>query len=215
MAYTWQYPVFLIRCGDGFAAVAVDSDTDEQQFAVTVFTDEALCEQFVDNVGIDGTIVELNTEREFARLVALLRPPFASVVFDSAPVDDQVNADWQIDIPSLLTEHLPLARSPWDYPLFVLREADGYTSVRGSSGEEDTFVAVGIFTRRELADHFTADAGLSATVVQLEGPPQLRDLLDELDETVSTVAFNPTAEGDQRIAQHCVHIRDIRAKYLP
>lgn len=215
MAYTWQYPVFLIRCGDGFAAVEVDSDTDEQQFAVTVFTDEALCEQFVDNVGIDGTVVELKTEREFARLVAFLRPPFASVVFDSAPVDDQVNADWQVDIPTLLAEHLPLARSPWDYPLFVLRETDGYTSVRGSSDAGDTFVAVGIFTRRELADHFMSDAGLSATVIQLDDPPQLRALLDALDETVSTVAFNPTAEGDQRTAKHCVRIRDIRAKYLP
>jgi hypothetical protein len=43
----------------------------------------------------------------------------------------------------------------------------------------------------------------------------LRALLDALDETVSTVAFNPTAEGDQRTAKHCVRIRDIRAKYLP
>ena len=119
MSYRWEYPLFLVRIDDGFAAVQVASDGEQRQFAVVVFTDQSRCRRFSETLQLDGEIVKLNNDREFAALVSLFRPPFTSVVFDSAPEGTAVNADWQTDIATLLADHLPLAKSPWGYPLFA------------------------------------------------------------------------------------------------
>jgi hypothetical protein len=215
MTYAWEYPIFLVRCGSGFAAVEIDGQREESRFALAVFTREKLCEDFVRNVGIEGNQMSLGSDREFAALVAGLKPPFTAVVFDSTPEEDRVNADWQVDITALLEDHLPLARSPWDYPLFVLRELDGYASVKGPATNGNPLVAVAVFTSREHADSFISAAERSAALVELAGPQALSDLLAELPRSVSVVAFNPVADGERRTAKHCVRIADIRAKYLP
>jgi hypothetical protein len=215
MAFTWEYPIFLVRCGGGFAAVEIDSDAAGRQYAVTAFTTEARYEAFVRSIDMEAAPVRLHNDREFAALVTSLSPPFTAIVFDAAPAGDQVNADWQVDITDLLARHLPLARSPWDYPLFVLREAAGYTSICGSEGDRGELHAVGLFTRRELADRFAQAAGLEATVDTVSSPQKLANLLAVLPASVSAAAFNPAVEGEHPTAKHCLRISDIREKYLP
>jgi hypothetical protein len=215
MAYTWHYPLFVIRCGDGFAAVHVESQTDEPQFAVTVFTSEARCNAFVETVEIEGMAGQLNNDREFAALVTALSPPFTAIVFNATVEGDQVNADWQVGIADLVTRHLPLARSPWDYPVFVLREPTGYTSISGAGQDAAALHAVGLFTRHELAEGFAEAAGLQATVETLTDPKSLAGLLVGLPESVSAAAFNPVVENDQPMAKHCLNIGDILRKHLP
>jgi hypothetical protein len=215
MGYSWHYPLFVIRCGNGFAAVQVESDTDEPQFAVAVFTREALCDAFVDSVEIQGEAAQLNNDREFAALVTALSPPFTAIVFDAVVDDDRVESDWQVGIHDLVGQHLPLARSPWDYPLFVLREATGYTSISGAGQGAAALHAIGLFTRQELAEGFAEAAGLQAAVEALTDPKSLAALLVDLPDSVSAAAFNPIIEDDQPTAKHCLNIGDILRKHLP
>jgi hypothetical protein len=215
MAFTWHYPLFVVRCGDGFAAVQVESTTDQPQFAVTVFTDEGQCNAFVETHAIEGEAGQLNNDREFAALVTALSPPFTAIVFNATAEEDQVSSDWQVGIADLVTKHLPLARSPWDYPLFVLREPTGYTLISGAGQDAAALHAIGLFTRRDLAEGFAEAAGLQAAVESLTEPRSLAGLLVDLPESVSAAAFNPVVEDDQPTAKHCLNIGDILRKHLP
>jgi hypothetical protein len=220
MSFTWNYPIYLVSHGGGLASIA-GQDADGQPFgSVAVFTQREMAAAFIVGAGIEDTEAEnpvrlLENDREFAYLLSGLRPPVTAVVFDPSSQDAQVAPAWQVNIETLLQNHLPLARSPWDYPVYAIGEGAGYASIIGRAQGQDDLVAMGLFTTIALAEAYRDVAQIKGRIEQLDQPPALRRLLGVLGQSINAVALDPTLVEGRRTAKWCVDIATLLEKYLP
>jgi len=214
MSFTWDYPVFVIPHGGGFVSVPVESSQEAPQFAVTVFTSESLARQFMETVDLDGSPAALKNDREFAFFASALKKPCTAVVFDSQPEGTEVCARWQIDVPTLLEKHLPGARSPWDYPVFVLAAEEGYALIQGAGAEGSGISAVVLFTDAASAEAYCSAAGFEGAVEPLDTPEATVAFLQAVPPNVTAVAVNPRVEDGRHRAKTCVRIATLLEKYL-
>ena len=215
MNFTWDYPLYLIQHGGGFASVVSDPADEQPLHSVVVFTRRAAMTEFMAAVQLEGRPRRLNNDREFSYVLQGLQPPATQVAFDAAVVDNQMKARWQIAVESLLEDHLPWAASPWDYPVFVVAVGGGFASIEGHAEDRGTLVAVGLFTDERLAERYVTAAGIRGQPLALSGPPELSSLLRELQPSVTAVAVDPTVRGGRRRAKWCVEVSTLLEKYLP
>jgi len=212
-SFSWTYPVFAVRHGGGLASVQLESADGEDRFALAIFTSEQTCLHFLGLTGIEGEPAQLNNDHEFAMLVSALKKPHTHVSFDSEPVGDEVNAKWSVSIADLLENHLPWSRSPWNYPVFVLRQGEGYASIEANSAEGEPIHALAMFTLEDLAKAYRDAAKETGEVDAIDTPPMFAVLLEQLVEATA-VAINPTADAGVRTAKTCVTVQTLLEKYL-
>jgi hypothetical protein len=82
VAFQWDYPLFLIKEGVGFASINGTKPTGERLTLVATFTDVDLAESYMQRAEVAGTIVNIPSEAKFAEFVNSLLPPAQGVVFD-------------------------------------------------------------------------------------------------------------------------------------
>lgn len=214
MTYAWRYPLFLIPLEGGYVSV-VENHTDENAaHLLAVFTSSALATAFMDHCGIPGAPKSLLNAREFGWLLQSLRHPVTRVAFDPQPESSTVKSRWDVSVDDLLTRHLVPDNSPWNYPIFVLREATGYASIEGASADGSRWTAIAIFSSREKAEAYRQAARSAGAVSEIADMAEARDLLGAMSGSVSAVALDPTIHEGQHSAPYCFSLRTILDKYL-
>ena len=210
----WDYPLFLIPHGGGYASV-VDQSEGETRTLLVVHTNEELAENFMRCCSLGGAPRALHNDREFRWLLISLRDPVRYVAFDpQAEMAEGLRARWTISVRTLLDEHMDVDYSPWNYPVYAIEQPAGFASIEGRQSSGQSWRAVNLFTAREKAESYLQGAEEEGELVRLADMTATRDLLESLSDDVSAVALDPLASGEERSAKHCFVLTTLLEKYL-
>jgi hypothetical protein len=212
MTFSWNYPIFLIPHGGGYASIVDPEDTNRQ--LLVVFTKEEPALAFFVEFNILGRPRALKNSREFAWLLQSLQEPVTRVAFDPKPAQGEVNAAWTVAVATLLNHHLAVDFSPWNYPSFVIAEESGFASIEGQSSDGRPLTAVGVFTSADKARDYLSATDSKGTLCELKNVDEARRFLESLDVNVFAVALDPTVKDGQHTAKHCFDIATLLEKYL-
>ena len=214
MTFAWHYPLYLIPLEGGYVSV-VDAQAEEPKaHHLAVFTDDELAASFMHHCQILGTPRQLLNAREFGWLLHSLRQPVTRVAFDPQPNSITVRSRWNVAVEDLLTRHLVPDNSPWNYPVFVIRQQPGCASIEGQSSDGSQWTAIGLFTSREKAEAYLQALVAVGTICELVDVTQARALLSEMAGSATAVALDPTINDGRHSATHCFSIQTILQKYL-
>jgi hypothetical protein len=216
MSRYWEYPIYLIPHGGGFASL-VDPDTDadaEPTLMLVVYTESEVAVQFMSEFGMEDTPRMLFNDREFSWLLRSLRAPVTDVAFDPSPLGDKVGARWQVAVRELLATYLTADYSPWNYPVYAIAQDTGFVSINAAGGDGQPLTVLGLFTSESKADSYLEAADESGELCTLANLDETRIFLSALTELIGAVAVDPTVENDQRTAKHCFPLDTLLSKYL-
>ena len=155
--------------------------------------------------------------REFAWLLQNIKPPVTRVAFDPAVEEADAPPRWSVGIPELLNDYLVIDYSPWNYPVYVLSQGEGFASIAGEVGEAgngEGMHAVALFTDQQLAREYLLGAGETGSILALHDLQETRDFLTAIASGANSIAVNPIAEDGKRTAKHCFSIKTVLDKYL-
>lgn len=169
--------------------------------------------------GLQGGPQPLRNGREVAWMAQSLRAPVNQLAFDpssesASAESNHVQARWKVTVQELLENHIVVDYSPWNYPVFVIEQQDGFASVEGRASNGERILAIGLFTTREKTDAFLRDAEETGTVRELKTMQQAREFLQSVLPDVTAVALDLTADRGHRAAEYCFSIRTVLDKYL-
>ena len=212
----WNYPLYLVRIEYGFASVVDEAADGQRRVSVAVFTDEARMERFMQTVGIEeAPSRQIANDREFSYLLQSLQRPVTSIAFDSEPEGREINARWIVEIQELLDKHLPHATSPWSYPVYVVAESDCFSCIERADDSRGPLRAMSVFTTSSGAEEYVRNARIDGSVETIGTPEDFRELLEYVDASVTAIALDPTADGENRSAKWCAEIATVLEKYVP
>ncbi|MHB0960683.1 MAG: hypothetical protein ACYC0X_31885 [Pirellulaceae bacterium] len=214
MKFTWEYPIYLIPLDGGYVSVVEPQAPEPRAHHLAVFTDQQRAGAFMDHCQILGAPRALHNAREFGWLLQSLRHPVTRVAFDPQADSLTIECRWDVDVQELLERHLVPDYSPWNYPVFVIRQDHGYASIEGKTSQGSHWTAIAVFTSGTKAEAYLQFSGTSGTLQQLSDASQARSFLEEMAGGASAVALNPTVEGDTHAARHCFSIPTVLQKYL-
>lgn len=164
--------------------------------------------------GIMGAPREMNNDREFGWLLQSLQAPVTGVVFDPSPsVDDQSSAQ-RVPVRELLERHLNADNSPWNYPVYVVAQDEGFISIDGPGADGQTVTAVAFFTSEERIEAYLEATGNAGTACAMQNIDEARSFVKGIAPHAAAVALNPTFADGQRSAKHCFAIATLLDKYL-
>lgn len=213
MAITWDYPIYLIPHGMGFASI-VDPDVSENpEHLLVVHTDAEAADEFMNEFGIHGAPRALQNDREFSWLLRSLKEPVTQVTFDPRPREGDVNARWTVPVQELLDDHLTADLSPWNYPVFVIEREVGFACISGR-GDGEPLKAVGVFSHLEKAEAYLELSEETGDVHELRDMESTRRFLKSLDASVNAAALDPVIEDGRHSARHCFSLKTLLEKYL-
>lgn len=214
MTFTWRYPLYLIPLDGGYVSV-VDAQADESAaHHLAVFTSDALAASFMRHCQILGSPRPLRNAHEFGWLLQSLRHPVTRVAFDPQPDSTTVCSRWSVTVENLLTRYLVPDNSPWNYPMFVVCQQQGYASIEGQSPDGSQWTAIGFFTGREKAEAYLQASPAVGTIRALSDVNEARALLAEMAGAATAVALDPTIHEGSHSATHCLSIQTVLQKYL-
>jgi hypothetical protein len=217
MSYEWAYPIYLVPLPGGYASVEEEAESNEKTHALVVYTDNDLCSKFLARFGITAQPKPLKNSREFAWLLQNIKPPVTRVAFDPAVEEADAPPRWSVGIPELLNDYLVIDYSPWNYPVYVLSQGEGFASIAGEVGEAgngEGMHAVALFTDQQLAREYLLGAGETGSILALHDLQETRDFLTAIASGANSIAVNPIAEDGKRTAKHCFSIKTVLDKYL-
>jgi hypothetical protein len=214
MSYEWAYPIYLVPLPGGYASVEEEAESDEKAHALVVYTDIDLCSQFLARFGITAQPKPLKNAREFAWLLQNIKPPVTRVAFDPAVEEADAPARWSVGIAELLNDHLVIDYSPWNYPVYVVSQGEGFASIEAEAGDGKDMHAIALFTDQQKAREYLLGAGETGSILALHDLQETRDFLTAIASGANSVAVNPVAEAGKRTAKHCFSIKTVLDKYL-
>ncbi|PQO32004.1 hypothetical protein DTL21_17310 [Bremerella cremea] len=211
----WEYPLYLIAHGGGYTSIVDPQDTDDQpQHILTTHSTEAIALGFMQQFGIIGEPRQLNNDREFRWFLKSLKLPVTKVAYDPEPVEFDINAKWIAKIKTLLEDYLIVDNSPWNYPVYVVNQADGYSSTVGNGEEGESMTLLNLFTDEEKAKKYAETQDKEGEVVTLHNMEHVRKILLGLRDSVSAVAMDPVYEENESSSQYCIGVEALLDKYL-
>jgi hypothetical protein len=216
MSRYWEYPIYLIPHGGGFASMVdphAEADAELAQLLV-VYTESEVAVRFMAEFGMADTPRMLFNDREFRWLLQSLRAPVTGVAFDPSPLGDKIDARWQVAVRELLDQHLTADYSPWNYPVYAIAQEVGFVSIDGVGSGGEGFTALGLFTSEGKAQDYLEAAEESGELCRLANLDEARALLIALTEQIAAVALDPIVERGQRTAKHCFPLETLLNKYL-
>lgn len=214
MSFTWHYPLYLIPLDGGYVSVVGAQPEVSPVHHLAVFTSEDLAMSFMQHCAILGAPRPLRNAREFGWLLQSLRHPVTQVTFDPQPDSAHVASRWTATVEDLLQHHLVPDNSPWNYPVFVVRQQRGYASILGQSPDGMRWTAVGLFTLRGKAEAYLQASHAEGTICELGEVAEVRALLREMAATATAVALDPTISEGRHSAAHCFSIQTLLDRYL-
>ncbi|MBI2480630.1 MAG: hypothetical protein HYV60_19000 [Planctomycetia bacterium] len=216
MSRHWEYPIYLIPHGGGFASMVhpdTEADAEPTQMLV-VYTESEVAVQFMSEFGMDDKPRMLFNDREFSWLLRSLRAAVTDVAFDPSPLGDKVGARWQVAVRELLATHLTADYSPWNYPVYAIAQDTGFASIDAADSDGQPLTVLGLFTSEGKANSYLAAANESGELCPLTNLDEARTFLTALTNLIGAVALDPTVENDQRTAKHCFPLDTLLSKYL-
>ena len=211
----WEYPLFLIAHGGGYTSIVDPKDTDDQpQHILTTHSSESIALGFMQQFAIIGEPRQLNNDREFRWFLKSLKLPVTKVAYDPEPVEFDINAKWTAKIKTLLEDYLIVDNSPWNYPVFVIEQPDGYCSTVGNGEEGNTMTLLNLFTEEEKAREYLKTQEQGGEVTPLHSMEHVRKILLGLRDSVSAVALDPKYEENESSSQYCIGVDALLDKYL-
>ncbi|MEW4563507.1 hypothetical protein AB1K70_13325 [Bremerella sp. JC770] len=211
----WEYPLYLIAHGGGYTSIVDPKDTDDQpQHILTTHSSEQVALNFMQQFAIIGEPRQLNNDREFRWFLKSLKLPVTQVAYDPEPVEFNLNAKWIAKIKTLLEDHLIVDNSPWNYPVFIIQQEDGYSSIAGNDEEGQAITLLNLFTDEEKAKKYAATEEGAGNVTTLHNMEHVREILLGLRDTVSAVAMDPVFEENESSSQYCIGVEALLDKYL-
>jgi len=215
MDYEWQYPIFLIAHGGGYASIvdpADDSETPRQFLAI--HTSEPLSLAFMQRFGIVGQPRKLNNDREFRWLLKSLKFPVTEVAFDPDPVEMDLHAAWVASVNSIAEDHLHVDNSPWNYPVYIVDHGTGYASISGEDEGGNSMQLLSLFTTMEGAKGYLEHAHQEGEILCLPDVEQAREVVLALKDQIAAVAIDPEIAGGGGHSQYCIAVEPLLDKYL-
>ncbi len=216
MSRYWEYPIYLIPHGGGYASMVdpnAEADAEPTQLLV-VYTESEVAVRFMAEFGMADTPRMLFNDREFSWLLQSLRAPVTDVAFDPSPLGDKIDARWQVAVRELLDEHLSTDYSPWNYPVYAVAQESGFVSIDGAGSAGESLTVLGLFTSEDKAKSYLEAADESGELCTLTNLDEARIFLTALTEQIAAVALDPIVEQDQRTAKHCFPLETLLSKYL-
>ena len=211
----WEYPLYLIAHGGGYTSIVDPKDTDDQpQHILTTHSSEQVALSFMQQFAIIGEPRQLNNDREFRWFLKSLKLPVTKVAYDPEPVEFDINAKWTAKIKTLLEDFLIVDNSPWNYPVFVIKQEDGYSSTVGNDEEGQPITLLNLFTEEEKAKKYLTTEDGSGEVTTLHNMEHVREILLGLRESVSAVAMDPVYAENESSSQYCIGVEALLDKYL-
>src|SRR6056297_528861 len=151
MAIDLEYPVYLLPVPGGYASVVSQQPDSEPIYSLAVFLDEERAIRFMETCNLPGTPRPLNNAREFRWLLQSLKEPVTQVAFDPSADAQELVARWIVSLEELLNDHIVADHSPWNYPVFVIAQGEGFVSIAGSSDAGQSIQAVALFSSADKA----------------------------------------------------------------
>ncbi len=215
MTFEWKYPVYVIPLGAGFVSVDSSTRNDPPAPRLAVFTNESTADTFVDTHGISSQPRPLHNSREFGWLLQSLRHPVTEIAFDPLATEDGLDTAWNVSVTELLGHEL-LAKdlSPWNYPVFIVEQEDGFASIDGQGRDGNSLIAISLFTNPDRAEAYLRDAGEPGTVREIADREQARSFLSLFPSDSSAIALDPVVEAGRRRAKYCFPIKTLLDKYF-
>ncbi len=214
MSRYWEYPVYVIPHGGGYASMVDSSSDDEPAQMLVIYTDSEVALEFMAQFNLPDTPRMLFNDRELGWLLRSVRAPVTEVVFDPCPTGERIDPRWRVSIRELLEEHLTADYSPWNYPVFAIAQTSGFVSIDATSQTGEALTALGLFTGEEHARAYLLGARESGELCRLENVDEARIFLTGLIDEVAAVALNPTVQDEQRSAKYCFSLQTLLDKYL-
>lgn len=211
----WEYPLYLIAHGGGYTSIVDPQDTDDQpQHILTTHSSEAIALNFMQQFAIIGEPRQLNNDREFRWFLKSLKLPVTKVAYDPDPVEFDVNAKWIAKIKTLLEDYLIVDNSPWNYPVYVIKQQDGYSSTVGNDEEGVPITLLNLFTEEEKAKKYSKTEEGAGELMTLHNMEHVREMLLGLRDSVSAVAMDPVFEENESSSQYCIGVEALLDRYL-
>lgn len=214
MSRYWEYPIYLIPHGGGYASIVDPNAEAEPTQMLVVYTESEVAVQFMSEFGMADTPRMLFNDREFSWLLQSLRAPVTDVAFDPSPLGDKVGARWQVAVSELLESHLTADYSPWNYPVYAIAQEKGFVSIDGARSDDEPLTVLGLFTREDKARGYLEAADEAGELCTLASLDEMRTFLTALRHQIAAVALDPIVEQDQRTAKHCFPLETLLNKYL-
>lgn len=216
MLVSWQYPLYLIPHGSGFASIVDPEGGELPEQLLVVHSDADEAAAFMVEFGLLGNPRKLANDREFSWLLRRLQHPVTRVAFDPRPLPQQVNARLTLGVQEILQQHLRVDFSPWSYPVFVIAQEQGFASIQLESAPHETepTTALSLFTNREKAESYLEAAGETGTLCELTDLQLTRRLFEFLADEVAAVAMNPHVDNHRRLARHTFNMTTLLERYL-
>lgn len=214
MPCAWNYPVYLIPLEGGYVSVVNAQEAEPRPHHLAVFTSAESAGEFMQHCQIWAEPRALRNAREFSWLLQSLRQPVTRVAFDPRADTPAVQCRWNVTVAELLHEHLKPDNSPWNYPVYVVRQAAGYASIEGQTPEGRRWTAVGLFSSREKAADYVSASGVPGTTHELADMRRTRAFFQSLSASVTAVALDPVIDQGRHTAAHCFSLATLLNKYL-
>ena len=214
MTRRWKYPIYLIKHGGGYASIVDPTAEDSSRQSLVVFRDEEQALGFMAACGILGTPRELNNDRELGWLLQSLQAPVTGVVFDPSASAEEQDSGVRVTVQDLLEKDLVPDNSPWNYPVYVVAQDEGFVCIDGTDSDGKRIAAIAFFTSEERIAAYLAAANETGATCAMMDLGEARSFLTGVGSQAAAVAIDPTVEDGRRTAKHCLGIKTLLEKYL-
>ncbi len=214
MSCAWHYPIYLIPLAGGYVSVVDGEPAEPPPHHLAVFTSLEAAQAFQHHCQILGEPRALRNAREFGWLLQSLRQPVTRVAFDPRADVQPLACRWNVGVAQLLQDHLRPDNSPWNYPIYAVRQKGGLASIEGQTPQGSHWTAVGLFSSRDKAADYVTSSGVPGTLLDLADLQHTREFLRALPATVDAVALDPVIDQGVHSAAHCFSLATLLGKYL-
>ncbi len=211
---SWQYPIYLIPHGGGYASIVDPDSSDQPVHHLAVYDELRMAIEFMHDFSILGAPRPMQNDREFLWLLQSLQAPVTQVALNPQPNDDGLRARWTISVRELMDDHLTVEYSPWNYPIYVVALDAGFICIGGQSNDGRDITAIGVFSNEALANKYLEAAGESGTTCELTSVEQATRFFSALDGKVAAAALDPVINDGRHTAKHCFELETLLTKYL-
>ena len=188
-------------------------DTKKQMLVIC--SSKELAMGLVYQFELMSMLKELKNDREFVWLLRSIKKPVTQVAFDPQPQGEEVNAVEIVEIDELLSNRLSPDMSPWNYPVYVVAQEQGFVSIESPDETGEMIMLLCLFTEKRLAADYLDKSGSEGEFCAFHDVGEARTFFESLDRSLAAaVALDPEIDEGTHKAKYCFSIEVLLEKYL-